>query len=863
MGIANGVVGNVKSLTDDVSSLIKKVNELEGAIEKLSTTASGAFESVKKVVSTGGQLNNGKATRRQTIGTDGANFSNGVPTPISNMMNGALGGFSQFGGGGGYNTAISMGAARGGNASFGYAQGASSMAQGALGIASGAMKMGMDTNGIVNRAMGYYQGTLLTGGQYSRGYMERSFLKSMGGGVTGVGSDAAAFSTLANAGFMPGSQDMRRAGAEIGGAAKYLGVDNSVAASAIARASSGQTAANLYQYGISTWNADGTKKSFSQIANDVSNVIFDKGKNFTKQGVAEAFRSGFTQQNLAAMGMSSPEEQQMMQALFMAQASGKKIDLAKMKAAGNNLNPADPYMRMNTSQTQLQGYTEGAAIQGLSTAAGTVEAFNNAMKDTIKSLEGYKAYLDGVSGTNVGRGAGSMLRGVGKAAGGALMAAGAGLTASAAGAAAGLPMMMIGGVLTALTGGGNPGFGAGFGGKTYTGGGTPGSSAAMSAGFGAVGSQWNSTTGGKHMGTDYVRPKGTAIHAHADGIVSGEVTSADYGNAVLIDHAMGYQTLYAHLNSKSVSAGTKVTAGQVIGTLGDTGKADGAHLHYEVRKGKNHPVDPSTMDAAFAGKMTLADVLGSNSPVGGTRSDYAFDLLQGSTSATATSSGNYSLKATPSGSYSASASSMRSWLMSQGLSSNGAFGVVANLMSESGLRTGAVGDSGTSYGIAQWHASRKDALLSYAEGKGLKANSLEAQQGFLMSELSRYGDLMGTLQDPNVSRYAATSAFMKKFERPTDTSASAVAGRYRRGLGALQAPKGGGTTGYGANVGEVTHSGYNTPAGISHAASAGGGTKNVYINVTIDQASHQQMVSFAEGVQKILEDKNNTVRLGM
>lgn len=90
---------------------------------------------------------------------------------------------------------------------------------------------------------------------------------------------------------------------------------------------------------------------------------------------------------------------------------------------------------------------------------------------------------------------------------------------------------------------------------------------------------------------DLAAPVGTPIYAAAGGTVL--IAKADggwnggYGNYVVIKHANGAQTLYAHMNSVAITAGEKVSQSEKIGTVGNTGKSTGAHLHFEVRGAKN------------------------------------------------------------------------------------------------------------------------------------------------------------------------------------------------------------------------------------------------------------------------------------
>lgn len=94
-----------------------------------------------------------------------------------------------------------------------------------------------------------------------------------------------------------------------------------------------------------------------------------------------------------------------------------------------------------------------------------------------------------------------------------------------------------------------------------------------------------------HNGVDLARvPIGTAVVAAAKGTVILAKSSGyngGYGNYVIVSHPNGTQTLYAHLNTVSVSRGQVVSQGQKIGGMGNTGKSTGPHLHFEVRGAKN------------------------------------------------------------------------------------------------------------------------------------------------------------------------------------------------------------------------------------------------------------------------------------
>ncbi len=85
-----------------------------------------------------------------------------------------------------------------------------------------------------------------------------------------------------------------------------------------------------------------------------------------------------------------------------------------------------------------------------------------------------------------------------------------------------------------------------------------------------------------HSGMDFSAKIGTDIYATGNGKVTYASWKQGYGNCVIIDHGYGYQTVYGHLSKFKVRVGQKVTRGEVIGEVGNTGKSTGPHLHYEV-----------------------------------------------------------------------------------------------------------------------------------------------------------------------------------------------------------------------------------------------------------------------------------------
>lgn len=94
-----------------------------------------------------------------------------------------------------------------------------------------------------------------------------------------------------------------------------------------------------------------------------------------------------------------------------------------------------------------------------------------------------------------------------------------------------------------------------------------------------------------HTGIDYAANTGAPIKAAGNGIVVWAGPRGGYGNIVIIDHRNGLATLYAHQSRVDVTLGQKVSTGQVVGFVGQTGMSTGPHLHFEVRE-LGAPADP-------------------------------------------------------------------------------------------------------------------------------------------------------------------------------------------------------------------------------------------------------------------------------
>jgi len=573
------MVAKMQSLTTGVDKLQKSADNLLKTLTKINdvsasaiTRANGALDAV------GGQMGNGQGPQ-VTMGTDNARFPDTTSRAYQAMGGGGGGGGGGFGGGGGPRNSMS-----GSFGNFGYGGTAKQQQmQGAFNIVTSSVNMASallpDVGSEMNNAAMYYQAGLKSPG-INRKNLERSMLKAMRGGFSDPMGGAITANILADAGFGPGSQNFKQAAAEVGGAYKYLGMDNAVAAQAIAGMHQGPMGANLYQYGMTTYDTKtGKNKTMGQISTELMGLMGGAGASVEQ--IQASYQKGALGANLRTMGFSQ-EQQDIIYQGMIDKASGRDPDLRTAKPVGQNQNEMlTAQGTMSSSQAKVMMEAEKDMIKGFEDAAVAVEKFNQsialALNNPLLRFMGLgpeaaysQGFFGGVKGTTLGN---SM--------------------DAAKGVVQGILQIILGDRNPSPPGGGGTtGYGAAFG-KGGGGGGVAPVQGAINAGYGAKGSDMWGSTNGKHTGMDYNVPVGTPVKAALDGVVSQVDINADYGTSVMIDHPNGMQTIYAHLSAKNVKVGDQVSKGQKIGKSGKSGNASGPHLHFEVRNGKNNPINPS------------------------------------------------------------------------------------------------------------------------------------------------------------------------------------------------------------------------------------------------------------------------------
>lgn len=795
------VVTNIQAMSDAVDALTQKVNTLNAAVSNVSTTSNSAFGSVLNgIAAKGGALQLGQGNTNM-MSTSLGNFSTPIPTNTS--MGGTTGEeppptpppSGGAGGGGGGNKMTGALAKVGGidpstlATGAGVGQAVIGVAQMALAPVAGAYAAAMPTSQIVDSATSYYQAALRAPG-ISRSALESSTLSAMQGGITGVGSPAIVSNILANSGFMPGTSQYTQAAEQVSLAAQNYGIENSAAANSITSMSNMNVANNLFNMGIETLDSNGNQLTIGDITKQLINRLYPNGVNPTQ--LNRSIQYGSFQNQLNLLGISDPTTQQLITGNAMNIASGKNPNAVNNQLG--NQNPLTSIFAMNQSQTGILQSSESNALSGLQTAAQYVKEFNDTMGPIIESMARYKAILEGGLSTNAGQG---IKAGVSTFFSGFKNVLG-GITQVA--------MAAVGG---GGGGGGTPGYGGTFseniGGGTLGYGGTfDASNSLISAGYGATDTSgiWSST-GDQHQGVDYNVPTGTPVRATKDGVVSGKILSADYGQAVILSHQDGYSSIYAHLSNKEVSIGSMVKAGDEIGKSGASGNVTGPSLHYEVWKGDNNPVDPASLPGAFDSPISIGSLSNITSgattravnPNAGTVGDQQFAkaLLA-----------KAKIKPTD-----ANISALTTWMHWEGGTANNAYNPLNTTLDMQGA--------------TEFNTEGVKSYLSLEQGVNATYETLTGESADKRGYTKILNDLKNNAQLDQVVNDINHSSWGTKIH-------------------------GGGTPGYGS--------------GISSSISGEGSINNVSINLSIANASDSEAQLFAKKVKEILTNDHNVLAIG-
>lgn len=737
-----------------------------------------------------------------------------------------------------------------------------------------------DTGAVLGRAAGFY-GAAVMGGVNQQRLRQATFSGLAGGITGAGDDAAAAAMLVQGYRYSPNSAAFNMRVREIGGAARYLNIANPVAAEALGGLGTGPMSGNLSQYGIFTSDPrTGKDLSFEQIARQIYNRAYGGQKGITREQVMTDVRSGFLGADLRKLGFNETQQELFVNA-FGNFAEGKGFNLGNMQGVDNPLAAQQRMVTSQTDLTEkatqgvIKGFENAADVveatnrklgefaDSLGYAKGLLQGIGgtNVGSGAGALLGGLGLAFQGLTGglairallkkgaTTVSETAGTATRGI-MASGGEAVS-----TAAKTGSKLGLLSKVLGpfaiaGAFDMLSnpldsinpnkvvdpnqsfmdkilhgvnyidkpsGGGRTGFGASFGAK---GGGaqSPAPGIAPTTGFGAKDTSgiWSGSNN-SHTGQDYPMPIGSDVQAALDGVVIDDAPGYEYGITVQIDHENGFQTLYGHLSKALVKPGDRVKKGQVIGKSGDTGNVTGPHLHFEVRKGSNNPVDPQEL---------------LSSPFGNANALLSYSPSSATTGASPTSTGYSATGATPSG-------GKQEWIKSF-LTSVGAPHTKDNIYAmsewirfESGdkwsrwnnplnttlSRPGA--QSMNSVGVKMYGSSSEGLEATIATLTGNRAG----QRGYtaILESLRSGGSFQQSFDAIRASAWVGGEEKKSPYQF-----------NYNRG------PKGGGRTGFGASVG-----------GSTGQSVVGNRTVNVTLN--IQQASEDEAVRFAKRVKEYLE----------
>jgi len=393
--MAKDPLSQINNVNAGLDQTIKKVTTLESLSRKLGGIATKSLDSLTRIMMPSVGMGPGMG-----LGTANAQFSNGAGgTPATGATNAMPWIYSK------------PGAAGVAGVQFG------------LSVAGGMYNAMPDLGMTISRATGFFQSSLRTGGGMNRAGVAAATFGALGGGITGLGEDAAAAAMLSQGyNFMPGTASFTNKMKEVGGAARYFGMANATAAQAIGGMSTGRMGAQLYQYGINTTDPNtGQPVSMEKVAQQLFDRMTMGGKiDPTAEQMATNLRAGF---GSVDMQMFSAEQRALLEPMLINMAAGKPLgDLANLPF--NPDNPQNAQMKLATSMSSLMERGTEPMIAGFESAANAAAALNTQLEKLPDGFFKAKGFVQGLSNTNAASAISGVVGGVAGAAGTLLVAKG-------------------------------------------------------------------------------------------------------------------------------------------------------------------------------------------------------------------------------------------------------------------------------------------------------------------------------------------------------------------------------------------------------------------------------------------------------
>jgi len=534
--------------------------------------------------------------------------------------------------------------------------------------------------GVMGRATGYYNAGIYSGtkpGDLSKRTFGR--LSAMSA-ITSPGSDAKVAQYLASRGMSSNQDVYGQTMNTIGNAARYMNISNEDAASSIEGLTSAKGAATTLQnFGIYTADlSTGKEKTQGQIFEELAQRLTAGRGQANQEQTMASIRRGSLGVTIDSFFSGDKQGAQMFKQYMMDRATGgNKVDLSSSTDVTNGLaskNPLASQMAVDTSATGAMDSAQASYIEGINRASLALQGLNMTAGALSHALGGASAMLQTLFGANTTKGliggvntaidfTSKGLAGIGQAFMGmdALNPAPAltemGIIAGSMGVSMGMALgSTAGAALLGGFGGPSNNNSVGMGSSMGTGGVGGGASRGLfdisqvSSGHKVNAKLGQSRTDKKglkhtHGGTDYNYSIGDDVRSVADGVVLIAIDShpdqdssgGSLGNYITIVHSGAdgeYTSIYGHLSQVLVKVDDVVTKGQVIGKAGNSGRteplgAGGAHLHFEIRKGRQTiagvgtSVNPDTAGTIEGSGMGLNGILNGSSQGASLKSDSA------------------------------------------------------------------------------------------------------------------------------------------------------------------------------------------------------------------------------------------------